>query len=290
MRGEGKEEEEAYTYTSILTLMIFVRNGECSRLASSSKDGTVRVWDVNLRRMCFTLAGHTAAVTCIKWGGNGWIYTGSQDKSIRVWDGASGRLIKVLSGHAHWVNTMALSTDYVLRTGPFDHTGKRPKDVEEGVKWARKRWEQACDTGGGERLVSGSDDFTMYLWDAAKSKKPLARLNGHQKLVNQASFSPDGRRIASAGFDNSVKIWDGTTGKFIASLRGHVGPVYQVGWSSDGRMILSCSKDSTLKAWDVQTKRLKVDLPGHQDEVYTVDWSPGGDKAASGGKDRMLRM
>jgi hypothetical protein len=41
-------------------------------------------------------------------------------------------VIRTLSEHAHWVNTMALSTDFVLRTGPYDHTGKVPKDDEEG--------------------------------------------------------------------------------------------------------------------------------------------------------------
>lgn len=118
-----------------------------------------------------------------------------------------------------------------------------------------------------ERLVSGSDDFTMFFWEPEANKKPLARLTGHQKLVNHVSFSPDGRLIASAAFDNSVKLWDGRTGKFISSLRGHVGPVYQVCWSSDSRMLISSSKDTTLKIWDLKTKKIKLDLPGHLDEV-----------------------
>lgn len=90
---------------------------------------------------------------------------------------------------------------------------------------------------------------------------------GHQKLVNHVSFSPDGRLIASASFDNSVKLWDGATGKFIGNLRGHVGAVYQVCWSSDSRMLISASKDSTIKIWDIKSMKIKVDLPGHLDEV-----------------------
>jgi ribosome assembly protein 4 len=121
-----------------------------------------------------------------------------------------------------------------------------------------------------ERLVSGSDDFTMFFWEPEANKKPLARLTGHQKLVNHVSFSPDGRLIASASFDNSVKLWDGQNGKFIASLRGHVGPVYQVCWSSDSRMLISSSKDTTLKIWDLKTKKIKLDLPGHLDEVRNL--------------------
>lgn len=64
-----------------------------------------------------------------------------------------------------------------------------------------------------ERLVSGSDDFTLFLWNPAEDKKPLARLTGHSALVNEVLFSPDTRLLASASFDKSIKIWDGRNGK-----------------------------------------------------------------------------
>lgn len=60
-------------------------------------------------------------------------------------------------------------------------------------------------------------------------------------------FSPDGRWVASASWDSSIRIWEGRTGKYIATLRGHVGAVYRLTWSADGRMLVSASKDSTLK-------------------------------------------
>lgn len=66
---------------------------------------------------------------------------------------------------------------------------------------------------GPERLVSGSDDFTLFLWSPAEDKKPLARMTGHQALINQVLFSPDSRIVASASFDKSIKLWDGRTGK-----------------------------------------------------------------------------
>lgn len=187
------------------------------RLASASKDSTVRVWDVVSKRIETVLTGHKGSVTCVRWGGTGLIYTASHDKTIRIWNPKDGTLVQTLSAHAHRVNHLALSTDFALRTAYHDHTGKVPTDDKEKVAAARKRFEQAATVNGTivERLVSASDDFTMYLWEPSSSNKPVARLLGHQKEVNYVTFSPDMAYIASAGFDNHVKIWNGRDGKSV---------------------------------------------------------------------------
>lgn len=60
------------------------RNTECRKLASSSKDTDVRIWDTVMGNCVLNLTGHTKAVTCVKWGGTGLIYTSSQDRTIKV--------------------------------------------------------------------------------------------------------------------------------------------------------------------------------------------------------------
>lgn len=280
------------------------KSGNGSRLASSSKDGTIRVWDVDRMLPLYTMSGHKSSVTHVKWSGLGDIYSTSQDKTVKVWSSKDGRLITSLNAHAHWVNHIALSTDYSLRTGPFDWkssgavspASKLDPNTTEGydqlIELARKNFEKQATLNGqvSERVVTASDDFTILLWEPAKSSKPIAKMHGHQKAVNHVAFSPDGRYIASCSFDNSVKLWDGRDGKFIATLRGHVGAVYQCAWSSDCRLLVTCSKDTTLKVWDVRTKKLMSDLPGHKDQVYAVDWSVDGRKVASGGKDKHVRL
>ncbi len=75
-----------------------------------------------------------------------------------------GKLVRQLKGHGHWVNTLALSSEHALRTGPFDHTGVAPADAAEGKAKALERFKTL--TGGKpERLISGSDDFTMFMWE-----------------------------------------------------------------------------------------------------------------------------
>jgi len=240
----------------------------------------------------------------VKWGGaggpHGVLYTASSDRTVRIWDAEQGRPLHTLKEHAHWVTTLTLNTDFVLRTGPFDHTGKKPTSDEEGQTLAKARYDALLRTTP-ELLISGSDDHTLFLWSPFPSSsssplssgqqsttKPVARLTGHQRQISHVAFSPDGKWAASAAWDNSVRIWEGRTGKFIATLRGHVGAVYRLAWSADGRMLISASKDSTLKIWDLKTYKIKVDLPGHTDEVYCVDFVA--DKVVSGGRDKTVKI
>ncbi|GIY64195.1 notchless protein homolog 1, partial [Caerostris extrusa] len=288
------------------------------KLASGCKNGLICIWDPRTgKQIGKALSGHRGWINAISWepctemelvvtlpvlprtalwGGNGLIYSGSQDRNIKVFRGSDGVLCRTLKGHAHWVNSIALNTDYVIRTGSFDPrtaSFSRPEITDdmgqELAVVALKRYESAT-SGRPEIMVSGSDDFSMMLWSPEKDSKCIARMTGHHNLINDVKFSPDMRFIATASFDKSIKLWNGKTGKYISSLYGHVQQVYQIAWSSDSRLLVSGSADSTLKVWDMKTYKIMIDLPGHADEIYAVDWSPDGQRVASGGKDKVIKM
>jgi ribosome assembly protein 4 len=274
------------------------------RLASASKDGTVRIWSTNQQTIEMVLSGHKGSVSCVKWGGTGFIYTGGHDKTIKIWNTKDGTLAHSLNAHAHWVNHLALSTDFVLRTAYHDHTGKIPASDEDKIAKAKERFLKAATIQGEvvERLVSASDDFTMYLWEPSKGTKPVARMLGHQKQVNHVTFSPDGLLIASCGFDNATKIWNARDGKFINTLRGHVAPVYQCAFSPDSRLLVTGSKDTTLKVWDMRTHKLSVGtfkLSFQIADLYADFFRSSGTQgrglccrleSRSGGKDKAIRI
>ena len=268
--------------------------GGARRLASASSDHTVKVWDLDkagATRLHMTLGQHTKPVTTVKWGGEGLIYSASQDRDICVWRADDGTLCRTLRGHAHWVNSLALNTDHVLRTGAYDERGRLPKGLAPGDDLraaARARWEKVKGAGH-ERLASGSEDNTLFLWEGGRDKKPLMRITGHQRPIMFVAFSPDGRQLASSSVDKSCKLWDGRTGKFVLTFRGHAGPVYRITWAPDSRMLITASEDSTIKLWSVKGQ-LVSDLPGHAGSVFAVDWAPSGGRVGSGGADKMLKL
>ncbi|XP_055632126.1 protein Notchless [Toxorhynchites rutilus septentrionalis] len=280
-------------WISCLSWEPYHKNPECRFLASAGNDHDVRIWDVVLGTCIKVIAGHTAPVTAVRWGGAGLLYTSSRDRTIKMWRAEDGVLCKTFTGHAHWVNNLALNTDYVLRTGPFHPVMEKSKiysvsDMNELQHSALERYEKVCPDAI-ESFVSCSDDFTLYLWKS-NQKQFITRMTGHQNVVNDVKYSPDVKYVASASFDKSVRLWRASDGAFICAFRGHVQAVYTVAWSADSRLIVSGSKDSTLKVWSVKEKKLAQELPGHADEVFGVDWAPDGSRVGSGGKDKVLKL
>lgn len=128
---------------------------------------------------------------------------------------------------------MDLSTGYVLCRGAFE-PAKAAVNAQDHQGSLQELKERALSpynlvrVQDPEQLVSGSDDFTLFLWSPAEDKKPLAQMMGHQALIDQVLFSSDSCVVTRDSFNRSIKLWDGRTGKFQASLHSHVSAMYQI--------------------------------------------------------------
>ena len=140
----------------------------------------------------------------------------------------------------------------------------------------------------GKRIVSGSFDANIQIWDA-ETGECKHTLKGHSKRVLSVGFSPDGKRIVSGSYDNSIRIWDAETGECKHTLKGHSGSVLSVGYSPDGKRIVSGSDDKSIRIWDAETGECKLTLQTDSAGI-SCSFSPDGKRIVSGSFDADIHI
>jgi len=121
-------------------------------------------------------------------------------------------------------------------------------------------------------------------------------LTGHARAVSSAAFSADDRRIVTASYDRTAKLWDATTGLELLTIKGHKGDIYCVGFSPDGRRVVTGAgmaeagiAPGEAKVWDAASGRQIFDLKGHNYSVWSVAFSPDGRRIATAASERTYK-
>ncbi|EMD30819.1 hypothetical protein CERSUDRAFT_145802, partial [Gelatoporia subvermispora B] len=142
------------------------------------------------------------------------------------------------------------------------------------------------------RIVSGSWESTIRLWDATTGDAVMGPLKGHTASIKSVAFSPDGTRIVSGSYDNTIRLWDATTGNAVMGpLEGHTENITSVAFSPSGTRIVSGSYDNTIRLWDATTGNAVMEpLKGHTSPITSVAFSPDGTRIVSGSWDKTIRL
>lgn len=123
-----------------------------------------------------------------------------------------------------------------------------------------------------------------------ESGKELFRIEAHRDSLYAADLSPDGKTLATAGYDKSVRLWNSETGAMRHSLVGHNQPIYDLDFSPDGATLVSASGDETLKVWDVASGERLDTLSQPLGEQFVARFTPDGNWIVGGGADNRIRV
>jgi len=252
----------------------------------------IKIWNLesgeNIKKIVAPVEQHS-----VKYSPDGkFIAGGGEDNNIRIWKLPKGKVSKVIKGHTDIIYSLAFSPD-------------------------------------GKLLASGSKDYSIRIWDFPKGKQIIA-FKGHKYkpkiyrgrtmpvnyrkkwYIYSLSFSSNGKLIAAAGQDATVRVFDINTqqcilnhsghyglngyqwGKKQLSIKdtlpkGHHGPVNAVDFSPDCSTIASCGQDGTLQLWDIKSKeRMYIFI--YDSTPRDVKFSPDGSYLATCGRDKLIHL
>jgi eukaryotic-like serine/threonine-protein kinase len=297
---------------------------EGNHIASASNDHTVRVWDASTGNDFVPVYNiPNAKMNSVAWSPDAkYIAVASDDTIVRVWEVNSAQVeYAIYHGHiggvhsvawSHYANHIASGAgsplgsstvvdEYIHIWSAF--TGNEwltlpipyPPVPVLNIAWSPDdsylvstsrevyRKPGVRPIGNGYQLV--------HVWDAINGKR-LFTYTGHNKDVWGVAWSRDGKYIATASDDRTVKVWKAMTGELVFTYTGHTAEVRSVAWSPDDKYLVSASRDKTVQIWEPVTGQphpIRTFI-GHRDTVLAVAWFPDGKYIASGGSDSLVMV
>jgi len=270
------------------------------QLITASEDRSAKLWEFPSGEPVASFHGHTDFVNTVAFRPDGReIVTGGMDGSLRFWDLRTSRPVVVQ--HTGWVEHLAIRRDglrVLSDTGHFrvaNDTSKGwnpftgevdplltgaslptlPADFAMGSGFERftvnspdGMLRAQASYAGHFVSLSNSKDFanSAVVIREVASGRAIHMLTGHSAEVVSLAFSPDGRRLATASFDRTIKLWNTSTGMDVFTLRGHTAGVVALVFSPDGNLLVSGGIDHTARVWNASP--LAANLSAEHDKRY----------------------
>ena len=306
-RTKGEEDlRSIVTHTAILDVA-FSPDGKT--LASGNEDNTVRLWDLKTGKPLTTLIGHEDKVSNVAFSPDGKTLASVGNDTVRLWDTKTGKPLINLIGHKDRVLSVVFSPDgETFATEDLSRTvhlwDTKTKELRQTFT-KQKHWVigMTFSPDGQLHALLQDEGRNRSLWDI-KAGELLCSLTVPETKRNQwgTAFSPDGSVLATGMVDktpigkrdDTVWLWDATTGEHIRTLTGHLSTITCVAFSLDGQLLASGSDDETVLLWPISLKAKTGEHPriliGHNDRVLGVTFSPDGKTLASRSRDGIVLL
>ena len=236
-------------------------------LASGSHDNNIHLWDLDSEVLRNTLKGHTNVVQCLSYSpDNRYLASGSYDKTVRLWSLPNEQPLAVLSGHVQDLYALQFSADEKRLVSAAADSAVKLWDVAAETQTreivGHTRWVHCAAisprldiiaTGYGYFDESRREGVGEIVISDLENGAVKHRLQGHQNWVYAVAYAPNGKRLASGGWDGSVSIWQAHDGRLIQTASAHKDIVLAVTFTPNGKTPGDCRlrpSDSCLgDAW-----------------------------------------
>ena len=290
-------------HTGDIRAIAFSKDG--NMIASGGTDNTIRIWDVHAEKLMLILPGYDSTVSTVGFSSDSrMIAGGSKNGTIRVWDAGIGDRIYEFDGHTELVSEVFFfPSDTILVSASLDGTvrlwdlvipgGSLSDPKQHGVPVytvaASPNWPSSVPHE--YTLVSGSADKLIRVWNmktnqlvpALKRDTDLI-LDGHTDSVRKVRLSPDGRTLASASSDGTVRLWDRALKRSRLILQSHTGGVKALVYTTDNRIhVCGTGLDGKLRLWDAGTGVVLSVIREHTGLTEAAAFSSDGKTLASAG-------
>jgi eukaryotic-like serine/threonine-protein kinase len=285
-------------HSNFVTRVAFGQGG--IRLASTSRDGTVKVWDATTGEAVYTLDTlpcRFALESALALSADGKRLAatagGTTGDGLHIWDMTTGEKVVTLQVGADFrASTIAFSPDGTRLASATDNsvevydtgTGRLAYALQGPMRGIRA----VTFSPDGGRVAAVGTHGELVVWNPGAGTEPLAT-GGQAVWAWDVAFSPDGNLIA-ASLGHSIKVWEAGTLREILTLQGHASDVNAVAFSPDGSRLASCSDDGTVKLWDARTGREERTIKGHSRGVFGVAFSPDGARLATASWDMTVKV
>jgi WD40 repeat protein len=211
-----------------------------TRIASSSEDGTVQIWDTE-HNIALTYRGHQGPITTIAWSPDArFIASGGEDKTVQIWDATTGETFYTYRGHIAAIMSVAWSPDSKRIVSSSDQGHPIAADGTPLLDEASK----------------------VHIWDALTGNNPVFCNDDPLHTRTPAvAWSPNGSFVAAGNIFGQIKVYDPTTGETIAAihthLRGHgknqqSGSTLSLSWSPNGHRLAASFSGGLIYIWPIK--------------------------------------